>query len=584
MSQASTKAETAGTNPAKTEFTFTPSPDQSAETPVRHPVIVIGAGPVGLAAALDLAQRGRKVVVLDDDNCVSTGSRAICWSKRALEIMDRLGIGAALVEKGVTWQAGKVFFGEDQLYGFDLLPETGHRMPAFINLQQYHFEDFTVREVIRHPNIDLRWNNRLAGVTKREDGVEITIETPDGEYNLIADYLLAADGARSATRRLLGLDFKGQVFRDRFLIADVIMKADFPTERWFWFDPPFNRGQSALLHKQPDDVWRIDLQLGWEADPEEERKPERVIPRLKAMLGEDSEFELEWVSVYSFQCRRLEQFRHGRIFFIGDSAHQVSPFGARGANSGLQDADNLVWKLDLVLDGRAPESLLDSYHDERAFAADENILNSTRSTDFITPKNAASRAFRDAVLDLARDHAFARQLVNSGRLSLPSTYADSVLNTPDGLNTPNGGDFAGLMVPGAPCVDAPVTLEGKESWLLHHLGGGFSGLYFAGEGDDAGTLAQLRASLAALEVPVELVAVFPPRMKAPGGTLVDRDGLAAERYDARPGSFTLIRPDQHVTARWRACDPQAVGDALQRALGKGGSGQTRAQKQEGTAA
>lgn len=564
---------------APTDFTYTPSPDQSAATPVRHPVVIIGAGPVGLAAALDLAQRGRKVVVLDDDNTVSTGSRAICWSKRALEIMDRLGVGDALVEKGVTWKKGKVFFGEEQLYAFDLLPEEGHRMPAFINLQQYHFEAFTVREVLKHPEIDLRWNNRLVGVENREDGVTLILETPDGEYRLAADYMLAADGARSTTRRLLGLDFKGQIFKDRFLIADVIMKADFPTERWFWFDPPFNKGQSALLHKQPDDVWRIDLQLGWDADPEEERKPENVIPRLKAMLGDDVEFELEWVSVYTFQCRRLEKFRHGRIFFIGDSAHQVSPFGARGANSGLQDIDNLIWKLDLVLDGKAPESLLASYHDERAFAADENILNSTRSTDFITPKSDASRAFRDAVLDLARDHDFARKLVNSGRLSLPSTYSES------GLNSPDSKGFIGQMLPGAPCADAPVTVDGKESWLLHHLGGDFCGLYFVRAGETAESLAQLRDSLAALEVPVRLVPIFPPGSNAPAGSLIDSEHLMAEaRYDARPGSFYMIRPDQHVTARWRETDPQAVRGALHRALGKGLAAADADAEKEGTAA
>ena len=230
---------------------------------------------------------------------------------------------------------------------------------------------------------------------------------------------------------MLGLDWQGQVFRDRFLIADIHMHSDFPTERWFWFDPPFHPNQSALLHRQADDVWRIDFQLGWEADPDEERKPERILPRLRAMLGEDARFEIEWASVYTFACRRMQRFRHGRVLFAGDAAHVVSPFGARGANSGIQDADNLVWKLALVLAGGAPERLLDTYDSERVRAADENILNSTRSTDFITPKSRVSRAFRDAVLGLAKKHAFARRLVNSGRLSVPSILADSPLNTPD---------------------------------------------------------------------------------------------------------------------------------------------------------
>jgi 2-polyprenyl-6-methoxyphenol hydroxylase-like FAD-dependent oxidoreductase len=157
--------------------------------------------------------------------------------------------------------------------------------------------------------------------------------------------VIACDGANSDTRRMVGAEFTGQFFQDRFLIADVVMKAGFPTERWFWFDPPFHRGQSVLLHKQADNVWRIDFQLGWDADPEEEKKPENVIPRIQAMLGPEAEFELEWVSVYQFACRRIDRFRHGRVLFAGDAAHQVSPFGARGANTGVQDIDNLVWKL-----------------------------------------------------------------------------------------------------------------------------------------------------------------------------------------------------------------------------------------------
>ena len=258
----------------------------------------------------------------------------------------------------------------------------------------------------------------------------------------------------------MGLESKGRTFRDRFLIADVKMKADFPTERWFWFDPPFHPGQSVLLHRQPDNIWRIDFQLGWDADPVVERQPERVIPRVKALLGEQTEFELEWCSVYTFSCLRMETFRHGRVLFAGDSAHGVSPFGARGANSGVQDAENLAWKLKLVLEGKAPEQLLDTYASEREYAADENILNSTRATDFITPKSEISRIFRDATLDLAKDCAFARRLVNSGRLSVPATLVHSPLNTPD------CDDFAGAMAPGAAALDAPVFVDGKPDWFL----------------------------------------------------------------------------------------------------------------------
>src|SRR5438034_8375519 len=406
-------------------------PADLGDSPQHWPVIVAGAGPVGLTAAIDLALRGIDVLVLDEDDTVSVGSRAICWSKRTLEILDRLGCGERLAQKGVRWNVGRVFFRDEQVYQFDLQPEPGHRRPAFINLQQYYVEQFLVERATELPEVDLGWRHKVVGVTPRDDRVALRVSTPDGEYDVQADWLIVADGSKSAIRGFLGLESAGLVFRDRFLIVDIHMSSDFPAERWFWFDSPFHRNQSALLHRQADDVWRVDFQLGWDADPEEEKKPERILPRLRAMLGEDARFDIEWASVYTFQCRRMRSFRCGRALFTGDAAHLVSPFGARGANSGIQDVDNLAWKLELVMAGQAPESLLDSYATERAFAADENIRHSTRSTDFITPKSEASRAFRDATLLLAKHHAFARRLVNSGRLSLPTTLEASVLSTQD---------------------------------------------------------------------------------------------------------------------------------------------------------
>jgi 3-(3-hydroxy-phenyl)propionate hydroxylase len=323
------------------------------------------------------------------------------------------------------------------------------------------------------------------------------------------------------------------------------MQSDFPTERWFWFDPPFHRNQSVLLHRQADDVWRIDFQLGWDADPEEEKKPERILPRLRAMLGPDARFEIEWASVYTFQCRRLQSFRHGHVVFAGDAAHVVSPFGARGANSGFQDTDNLAWKLGLVLAGNAPERLLDTYDVERTVAADENIRNSTRATDFITPKSHVSRVFRDAVLSLAREHPFARRLVNSGRLSVPAVLSGSPLNTPDA-----DADFAqgpGAMIPGAPAADAPVT--GPDGpWLLRYLESGFTLLAFGNA-----VAPEAVEALARAPIPCRVVQVGGGPV--PGVTVIgDVEGLVARRYDARHGTIYLLRPDQHVAARWRAFD------------------------------
>lgn len=543
------------------KFAYRQPPELAEGRDGHYPVIIVGAGPVGLTTAIDLAMQGQPVLLLDNDDTVSIGSRGVCYAKRALEVLDRLGCGEEMVQKGVSWNVGRTFFREEEVFSFNLCPQPDHHRPGMINLQQYYLEDYLVKRAQQLPNLEMRFKNNVIAVTPNEKQATLRVETPDGAYTLSTDWLIVADGARSPIRTMLGLDIEGKIFMDRFLIADVVMKAEYPTERWFWFDPPFHPNQSVLLHRQADNVWRIDFQLGWQADPEEEKKPENVIPRIKAMLGDDREFDLEWVSVYTFQCRRMNRFNHGRVLFVGDAAHQVSPFGARGANSGIQDSDNLVWKLKLVMEGKAPATLLDTYTDERGFAADENIMNSTRSTDFITPKSAVSKTFRNAVLGLAEHYPFARALVNSGRLSVPSFFTDSPLNTPD------MDAFAGDMVPGAPMDDAPVESADGERWLLGVAGNRFQLLYYVPDASaiDAATVQHLCA-LADAPIAVEALVVA-ARGQAPGGlrTLIDSKGRIRERYDLQDGSCYLLRPDQHVAARWRNLDGARVRAAVAKA-------------------
>jgi 3-(3-hydroxy-phenyl)propionate hydroxylase len=524
------------------QFAYRRSPDQDARTPARRPVVVVGAGPVGLAAAIDLGLRGIPVVLIDDADRIGEGSRGICWSKRTLEICDRLGIGEKLVAQGVTWKLGKVFLGDDLVYAFDLLPEDGHKMPAFINLQQFYVEKALADRAGEIDAVEMCWKNRLAAVEPHNDHVRLTIDTPDGPYALEASWLIAADGARSTARDLLGLSFSGVTFEDKFLIADIKMAADFPTERRFWFDPSFHAGQSALMHRQPDNVWRIDLQLGPDADIAEEQKPERVTRRLKQMLGE-RDFSLEWISIYRFNCRRLERFVHGRVVFVGDAAHQVSPFGARGANSGIQDAENLAWKLAAVIKGEAGSPLIDSYERERIQAADENIGHSTRSTDFIAPHSDAERRLRNAVLALAPKAEFARRMINSGRLSVATVY-----DTP--LSTADEDTFAGAAQLGAPLPDAPVrTRDGHDGHLTESIPGAFTLLYVKD-----GAVPDAPAGI---------------RITCIGEDVLDTTGLLARRLDATPGAAYLLRPDQHLCARWRSYDRDKVEAARGRALGRG---------------
>lgn len=514
--------------PVFKEIGATPAPARAID---EARVVIVGAGPVGLAMALDLGRRGHQVTVLNRLDFVAHCSKAICFSKRSLDILDRLGVAGRAMEKGVTWNVGKVFWGrsDEPIYQFDMLPMKNQKHPGFINIQQYYVEDYLLECLQYLPNVDIRWGHRVEDVRPFDDGVEIAV-TADrgGAYTLRADWLIACDGARSTVRDKLGLDFEGRVFEDNFLIADIRMRYEMPTERWFWFDPPFNPGRSALMHKQPDDIWRLDFQLGWDIDRAAAIRPENVEPFIRAMLGPEVEFEREWYSVYTFQCRRMDRFVHGRVVFAGDSAHLVSPFGARGCNGGLADVDNLGWKLDLVLRGEAGPALVETYNDEAVTAADENICHSTRSTDFLTPKSTAGRMLRDAVLELARDHAFARPFVNSGRLSTPVGHPASRLSTPDREDWTDG------VPPGTPIPDATLA----DGWLLEAIGGDFALVAngWTGEGP-----AGLR--------------------------LIEVEGPAAARLGLPLGGALLVRPDHYVAARWKSVDPAAVAAALVRAKG-----------------
>ena len=524
-------------------FPYTAPPGLNAPEP-RHPVVIVGAGPIGLAMAVDLALRGIKSVVLDDNNVVSVGSRAICWAKRTLEIFDRLGVGERMLDKGVTWKVGRNFFGKDEVYNFDLLPEPGHKYPAFINLQQYYVEQYLVERAREFPDlIDLRFLNKVTDHTDHGSHVSLEIETPDGPYTLETDWYIACDGATSATRKRMNLPFEGQTFEEHFLIVDVEMDAspfgdhDTP-ERWFWFAPPFHSGQSALLHKQPDNIYRIDLQLGADTDPKAEATEEMVTPRLKTMLG-DKPFRLDWMSVYKFRCAKLDRFVHNRVLFVGDSAHVVSPFGARGGNGGIQDVDNLGWKLAAVLDDGAPTTLIETYNEERTHGSSENILNSARATNFMTPKSPIEALFRDEVLNLATTHPFARKLINSGRLSRPCSLAGMSLQTPG--NAP--------VSPGEALIDAPLNGPAGETWLVAEAQGAFTLLGF---GD--------------VKLPdIDGIACIGINSHADYPCFEDTEGHATRRYGS--DTIYLLRPDGHVCAVFGAPDVAAITAAYIQAKG-----------------
>lgn len=503
----------------------------------RRQAAIVGAGPVGLATALSLARHGASAVVLEADAAVADGSRAICISRRSMEILQQLGVADRFAAKGLGWTSGCSFYRGEAAFPLEMPHGPDERFHPMTNLQQCWMELFLIERIAREPAIELRWRNRVSAIEQASDGVRVTVETPEGAYVLEADYLIAADGARSAVRQLMGLKLAGRSYEGRYLIADVRMPSPHPVERRAWFDPPSNPGSTVLMHKQPDDIWRIDYQLRDEDDPEAELEPDRVRRRIQAHLdhiGERTPWELEWVSLYKAHCLCLDRYRYGRTLFAGDAAHLVPIFGVRGLNSGFADADNLGWKLAYVLRGLADESVLDSYSDERRAATLEILSEASKSTRFMTPPTRGDRLMRDAALSLSLRCAFARGLVNP-RQSQPYDYADSALNSfPE-----READFCGGVRRGAPLRNVRLA----QGFLLDRLACGFTGLYFgaAAPAFDPG------------ETPFAMLA------------LPETESRAWAAYDAQPGTFYLARPDGHVCARWRTFEPDEARAALRRA-------------------
>lgn len=525
----------------------------------RHPVVVVGGGLVGLTIAIDLAAKGVRCILLDDNDTVSAGSRSIAQARRTMEIWSRLGCAEPMRQKGISWSRGHTHHADRTVLSFTVFPEGGSRFPSFTSLAQYYVEHYLVERAALLPDLEIRWLNRVSDVKIVADGAELTVTTPGAIYRMQADWVVAADGAKSSVRSALGLTFPGDRLQDKFVIADVRCDIDLPFERNFWFDPPFYDGNTVLRVPQSDSIWRIDWQIDPKADVDRELAPEVVQKRLERIFDGRTDFKVEWVSTYTSEHRLMDNFRHGPVFFVGDAAHQFSPFGGgRGGNSGVQDADNLGWKLAAVVQGRATEALLDSYSAERRPMALGNLADSSKSTEFITPKSAHSQGLHDAVLSLSKVAPFAQRYVNTGRFAVWPVLEVSPLSIPD------RDGFPALGRSGTPVLDCPLeTPEGERTWLTDKVGDAFTLVVY---GSQEGVVRGAEKVLSAI-FPTRIVSLVPESAPAVAGTLRDLEGAFARQYGADAGTVYLFRPDQHVLARWRKLELAAVEGAMRSALG-----------------
>jgi len=521
---------------------------------------------VGLATALGLANHGVRSIVLEADDGVCIGSRAICISRRSLEIIDQLGALPAFLAKGLPWRGGRSFYRNQPVLHFTMPHDDTQRLPPMINIEQFYIEQFLLDACeARADLIDIRWQSRATAIEPGADGVRLMVRTPLGPYPLRAAWLVGCDGARSAVRDAAGLKLDGTSYEGRYIIADILCPTHRPVERLAWFDPPSNPGSTILMHRQPDDVWRIDYQLRDDEDPEIAARPENVIPRIKAhldMIGERADWKPVWISLYRANALTADRYHQGRCLLAGDAAHLVPIFGVRGANSGFEDAHGLAWRLAFVIRDLAPASLLEDYSRERVQAARDNLRAGMKSTEFMSPPSFAFGLMRKAVLSLASQHEWVRPLINPRQ-----TQAAAYAMDPARLSEQECGFSAGPS-PGSVLIDARLTIgEGghrRSGHLTELLGPCFTLLSFCDSLPSA--LCALDASLGARGIPWKLIPVF--RIDAPHAGLhgIDERGEVAQRYDARPGTAYLIRPDGHVLARWHRVRASEVLDMIDREL------------------
>jgi 3-(3-hydroxy-phenyl)propionate hydroxylase len=545
------------------EYPFREPPEIASGRPGHHPVVIVGGGITGLTLACALAQYGIPAVLLDEDNTVGVkgaSSRGICYTQKSLEIFKRLGVYERIAAKGIQWSVGRTFAGQDEVYSFDLRQQSAYNLssqPPFINIQQFYIEGYLVERIYELGQVELRWKNRVTGFRQDGEAATLTVSTPAGEYQLRADHVVDATGCHSPFRDWVGATVTARKGDDRWCIADVRFAKHPPVERHTWIEAPFNENRAVWQHLMGDNVWRIDYQMAPDADPAQMSREDVVRERLARQFGPDVAVEIVWVGPYAYRSECVDAMRHGRVFFMGDAAKVVSPFGARGGNTGIADADNLAWKLAAVLKGLAAPALLDSYHEERHEAARQNVLVTNRTARFLRPATPVEKVFRDAALSLARQHQFARQFVNTGRMAIANPYTGSSACDRSGGQSVQNVAF-----------EWPDGSQGEVNDLLLWAGGRLLVLLFGAAA--TGALDRLRGL--SQTAPVVCVQVLGAE-DGPGALEYVRDprGHLQGACHVFGHAWALVRPDSYVAATGEGVDASlvhAVGQALGATLGE----------------